>query len=548
MNKYYLPNIKNTVGFNLLKKVFSLYIVITFIVTAWHMYSEYSNEKVKILADMKNVEISFKHQLTTAIWAVDTVLIEEIITGILSSRSIIGVSVKNGTSIKNFGIVDIKNKTTKKDTIDNKIKISYTKDLYIHSFTLFDTSYGDSTSLGTVYLYSDKNVIFQNVKNNFFMILINSIIKTLALWFIFLYLSNKYLTRPFFEIINTTNNVNYKRLENTKFLFNRKNKNEFDILKQSFNHMFYRLKNSYQKLDKEHHINIELNKNLETKIEERTYELQQNNDELEQINDELHQTLNFLRQTQDKLIEAEKMASLSSMIVGVAHEINTPIGISLTGITHLNDITKNIEKDFKANTATKNEFIEFLDTTKKLTSTVTQNLINASNLIKDFKKVSIDKTNEVLVTFVAKEYLNNIIKSMRSKLEKKHITVNLLCEDDLSIRSYPGYFTQIFSNLIMNSFIHGFKNTQTGLITIEIKKINNKIELIYTDNGVGIKNENLSKIFDPFFTTDRRVGGTGLGLHIIYNIITSQLEGNIVCDSKEGQGVTFTITIKDNLI
>ncbi len=127
--------------------------------------------------------------------------------------------------------------------------------------------------------------------------------------------------------------------------------------------------------------------------------------------------------------------------------------------------------------------------------------------------------------------------------KKTNLDINIICQKNINIDSYPGAYSQIITNLIMNSIVHGFKQKEKGKISIEITKKNKELQIIYRDNGKGIKKENLNKIFDPFFTTNRDNGGSGLGLNIIYNIITSNLDGSITCISKENKGVEFKILI-----
>ncbi|NQY93215.1 MAG: HAMP domain-containing histidine kinase [Campylobacteraceae bacterium] len=540
MNKQHVPRIKNTVGFNLLKTVFFLYLIITILVTFFHMYSEYNNEKSKILADMNNLEVSFKQQLETSIWFVDTPLVQEIIKGILTSRSIVGLSIiiENRNYINNFGIVDKQYKTENKNVFMDKVKVVYSSDLYSHVFILKNEKYHNNKPIAKVILYSNNTVIYNNVKNNFTLIIINAIIKTLALWFIFLFFAKKYLTIPLFEIIKQTHNINFEKLNSMHFTFNKFHKNEFDILKKSFNHMFHKLDASYQKLNIEHKINVDLNKNLEIKIQDRTSELEESNDELEQ-------TIMSLKETQKQLVESEKMASLSGLVAGVAHEINTPIGIGLTGITHFLDITEEIQENYKKENISQEEFEHYLEMSQELAHLVNLNLQKTAELVRSFKQVAVDHTSEKRRVFNLKEYIEEILLSMHAIIQNTNLRVDTSCEKNIVLDSHPGVFYQILSNLIINSIRHAFEENEEGILNIEVIKKNKDITIIYKDNGRGIKKENLDKIFDPFFTTNREKGGTGLGLHIIYNIVTSQLKGSITCDSVENKGATFTIELKD---
>lgn len=287
-------------------------------------------------------------------------------------------------------------------------------------------------------------------------------------------------------------------------------------------------------------INIMMD-NLEKEVEIRTAELTRTNEELEDSNEELQTTIHNLKTTQDKLIESEKMASLGGLVAGVAHEINTPVGIGLTGITHLSSLSKRLKKSYMKEDMSREEFEEYLKETNELTSLIEKNLERTSQLVKNFKQIAVDQTNEDKRDFNLKEYTEGILFSLDSIIKKKDVNILIYCDENLNIYSYPGLYSQILTNLIINSYNHGFDNKSEGNIIIDISKKDNKITLIYKDDGKGIKEKNLAQIFDPFFTTNRKAGGTGLGLNIIYNIVTSTLKGSIKCKSQENKGVEFIL-------
>jgi len=528
------PKISNTVGYNLLKIVFSLYVIIALLMTFIHMYSEYNNEQNVIFEEMKNIEKISKKQLTTSLWHFEVSLTQDIINGILISRSIVGLSIrsKGDEIVGNFGIVDISKKSDKSISFTYNDEPTYASGLYLHTFMLTDARYDGGKSLGEVTLYSNDTVVFNRVKNNFLFIIINSIIKTFALWIIFLIIAKKYLTKPFFEIIDFTNTIDFGQLKDTKFEYQKNNENEFDILKKTFNQMFKRLNISNDKY-------IKLNEELEQKVLKRTYELEESNDELET-------SIANLKLTQKQLIESEKMASLGSLVAGVAHEINTPIGAGLSGISHFLEKTKEIKKNYESENMSAEEFEGYLSTSNRLAEMININLERTAHLVKSFKQIAVDQTNEEKRGFNFKEYLNKIIFSLTNITKIKKIKINITCKDDLIISSYPGLYSQIITNLIINSIKHGFKEKMEGTITIDVLENNNNLEIIYKDDGIGISKENLEKIFEPFFTTNRENGGTGLGMNIVYNIVTNNLKGAISCDSIKSDGVIFKILVPLN--
>jgi len=254
-----------------------------------------------------------------------------------------------------------------------------------------------------------------------------------------------------------------------------------------------------------------------------------------------------LIKTREELIRSEKMASLGSLVAGVAHEINTPIGIGVTSASHLSSETQKTIGKLNNNQLAKSELYGYFETAEQSTAIILNNLFRASELIKSFKKVAVDQSTEEKRVFNLSSYIKEILLSINHKVKNRNINIEFNPQDDIEIESYPGFFYQIFTNLVFNSLIHGFcvdtPQARTGEIMIEISRLNNDLIINYKDNGYGIKEEIINRVFDPFFTTKRGTGGSGLGLSIVYNIITQNLGGHITCESEENSGVNFIITL-----
>lgn len=269
-----------------------------------------------------------------------------------------------------------------------------------------------------------------------------------------------------------------------------------------------------------------LNIELESRVKERT--------------EELEESLQKLKKAQKQLIESEKMASLGALVAGVAHEINTPIGIGVTAISYLESITNKLEKLFRDEDLAIEDLEEFLENSHETIESITINLKRSSELIKSFKKVAVDQSQDEVQNFYILNYLNEILLSMHNRLKRTKYRVQINCAEDFLVKNYSGALFQIITNLVMNSLTHGFKDRKLGVISIDVSLDRESVFIIYRDDGVGISQKNLKSIFEPFFTTNREVG-TGLGLHIVYNLVVHKLKGEIECDSKEGEGVEFKL-------
>ena len=282
---------------------------------------------------------------------------------------------------------------------------------------------------------------------------------------------------------------------------------------------------------------------LEVQVKERTRQINDQKEELQQQKEELQITLENLKTTQSQLIQSEKMASLGGLVAGVAHEINTPVGIGITAISSLLEDTKKMAELYKKDQISRGDFKEFLQSTNNSGKLIQKNLERTASLVQSFKQVSVDQSTEQKREFYLKTYLEDVIRSLYPKFKQRDIDINIDCDEKLLLNSYPGTFAQIFTNLVLNSITHGFKKEKKkGVIDILVKQEAKQIQIEYKDNGEGIPREILPKIFDPFFTTDQSKG-TGLGLNIVYNLVTQKLKGSIKCESKNGKGVVFRIVV-----
>lgn len=251
-----------------------------------------------------------------------------------------------------------------------------------------------------------------------------------------------------------------------------------------------------------------------------------------------------LKKALKELMRREKIASLSVLVAGIAHEINTPLGNSILTISYMDNQHKQFMDKFNAQQITKSDLNNYLTKIDESISLAASSLDKVAILVDTFKKLSLNTVeDDNLRLFNIKECVQTTLFSFRSDYEKNHHTINLDCPNDLTIYGSSRVCSQIISNLVMNSIVHGFKDISHGTINIFIERTNEELIINYTDNGSGLKDEIKSKIFDPFFTTSRHKGGIGLGLNIVYNLVVERLNGSIDFESQFGFGIKFTIHI-----
>ena len=269
-----------------------------------------------------------------------------------------------------------------------------------------------------------------------------------------------------------------------------------------------------------------------------------------QAREEAEQALADLREAQESLIQAETMASLGQLVAGVAHEINTPIGIGLTAASHIGEQAQALRDRFAGNTLRRSDFLEFLDGLSESSRLLMANMDRAASLVQSFKQVAVDQSSGDRRVFELGSYIRELLFSLRPRLKRTNLKVAVECDDELTMDSFPGALGQVLTNLVINAVVHAYgdgerlSETPSGTIRITAQPDgSDKVRIDFIDDGVGIAPEHLSKVFDPFFTTKRGQGGSGLGLHIVFNTVTGPLGGTVSVQSWPGQGTRFTILL-----
>jgi two-component system NtrC family sensor kinase len=246
-----------------------------------------------------------------------------------------------------------------------------------------------------------------------------------------------------------------------------------------------------------------------------------------------------LRDAQSELVRQEKLASLGRLVAGVAHEINTPLGICVTATSHLVEELKLTRAELAAGEMTEDSLQSFFDIIDQSLRILTTNTQRAAALVRSFKQVAVDQSSDAIRHFNLRTYLNEVLLSLQPKLKGRPVKVEVDCPADLELDSFPGAVSQIVTNMVVNSLVHGFEHEQAGAIRLHATSANGFVDFSYADDGAGMDAATLSKLFDPFFTTRRGTGGSGLGAHILYNLVTGPLGGTIRVQSAPGQGLQY---------
>lgn len=281
----------------------------------------------------------------------------------------------------------------------------------------------------------------------------------------------------------------------------------------------------------------QLNLDLESRVAHRTQELAASNAQL-------NQALDTLKRAQEELVRSEKLASLGSLVAGVAHELSTPVGNSLTVATTLADRTRVFADEAGNARLRRASLTDFVAQAQQASDLLVRNLLSASDLIGRFKRVAVDQTSAQRRHFDLAETLDEIVATLHPQIKKTHHRVELSVPEGTDMDSYPGPLGQVIVNLVNNAMVHGFEGVAAGIVRIAASaEAADRVRVTVADNGRGIPEEHHSRIFDPFFTTRLGQGGSGLGLHIVFNIVTRVLGGRISVASSPGEGTSFLLDL-----
>ena len=567
----------------LLSKVLSVYFILTFSVTGIQIIAEYFNTKSHINSELLTLQKTISGSLTRAVWELNTQQAVDISEGLIAIPMIKGITVTDEANnvITQLGeVLTLPSQASEEMYNEHQSISSLSEGLFGHSFPLIFEFSGRTTTVGTVTLLSSNDVIFARIEVGIYFLIGNAIVKTAFLIFLFSLAFTKLLTEPLQELTDQMKQLDLHDPEASKFHNMNNERNELNVLEDAYNNLIDELIEFKDKLalsqretslanDKLDEQNLLLEQEVARKtstlsstllrmeVQQKDMLAQQHQLEAENnrrrktestlitTNKDLKSSIIELSKAQDRLLEAEKMSSLGALSAEISHEINTPIGISITSTSYLSDIIHKLQQDINAQQLSKRTIDSFIDNAQHSVELLLSNLQRAAELIASFKQVAVDQTNDKVRLINVAKYLDEIIRSIHPKLKKTDHSVKINCDPHIEIYTHPGAIAQIIINLIINSIAHAFANINRGEMTIDIALDQQRLVILYRDNGVGVNEEQLEKLFDPFYTTKASKGGTGLGTHIIKNLIEDTLNGSIEAYSKESEGLSYHMSFPD---
>lgn len=365
------------------------------------------------------------------------------------------------------------------------------------------------------------------------MMVRSALMLIVALVLIFLVLRRRLLT----PIATLTEGANHIAQEDFSHAILPEYHDELGQVATAMEHMRLTLLKTFAELRNKNEELTEHASLLEKRVAERT-------EALTRANAELVEAMDTLKTTQSGLIESEKLASLGRLVAGVAHELNTPLGNAMTVVSTLDEHFFNLAQTLENNTLRRSDLISVIEATREGQALLQRNIQRAADLIRDFKQLAIDQTTDMRRRFDLAKVIHEVLATIYPSFKGTPFKINTELALDVQMDSFPGPLGQVVTNLVLNSLIHGFEGRDSGYIRIESRQLaDDHVMIICSDNGLGMSPEVKNRIFEPFFTTKLGQGGSGLGLHIVHNIVAGLLGGKVEVFSTPGEGTRFEITL-----
>lgn len=478
------------------------------------LYASFQDELKLLDQRFDNIEKSHIPSIASSLWDFNKPLVAQQIQGIVNLPSIGLVKVSNDLDYsQQFGNANI----------------------IAQKSVVFPILY-EGKSIGNLTAYADYQHIYQQLWQQAGFIFSTEFIKIFIIAFFIIIIVEKLITRHLFQITRFAQQLASHNLDEELLLSHRpKDEDELDYLVNAVNIMRLKLKDEINKLENAENALLHLNGELEVKVHDRTAKL-------EESNCHLQESLDNLTLAQEQLIQSEKMASLGQLVAGVAHEVNTPLGICITSITAQKEKVDELKKAVNSQELTKSFLSDTLNLLGEYQQIIERSLNKSVELIRSFKSVAVEQHTDPEVNINLHQHVYDVVNTVKTLFKQKKYQINIEVDENFTLITHPSAWNQILTNFLMNSHVHGFEDRREGEISIIFTHSKGYLTLVYCDNGKGIKDEFKKKIFDPFVTTKRGQGGSGLGLNIVFNLVNIKLGGTIKTMDVD-QGVCFKVIV-----
>ncbi len=470
------------------------------------LYSDYKKERAHKDASLAQIELSYMPTLSQSLWDVDVDQLRLQLEGIKNFPYIAYVSVTGSEG--------------EFEQVGNQNVLQLKEGFEQYEFDLNYQRSDEWVQIGRLKVVADVNAIYQTIYDRALMIIATQFIKTMLVSIFVLFIVHHLITRHMETLARWARAANLEMP--VQLVKKPERRDELDQVVDSLNAMRSLVIQSMEQRDHALAQLEESNRHLEEKVDERTAEL------LEVI-EQLNESYNHLSATKRQLVETEKMAEMGSMVAGVAHELNTPLGVCVTLVSLLQCSVDDMMQKKSTTGVTREDFESFLKQLHDSVRMMQENVARASRIVKSFKRLAIKKSSTKLVTININELLASCVADEVLNVSEEHVQFELDCPESLTVESYEGILDTVVLSLVHNSVEHGIASGQNDdlVIRIAVKQEGDTINLNYEDSGKGLTAEAQKYIFDPFYTTTRHKGNVGLGMHLTYNLVTQILNGTI---------------------
>jgi len=501
---------KNVLAKKVLLSILFFSSCLTLLTTLSQLYNDYLNDIENIKKNFISIESSHLASLSANLWDFNELIVHQQLKGIVNLP---GISFAQIT-------------TPLLQKFESGTQVTH--NVESHQYPLIYL--GDE--IGVLTITANLEQIYNRLWSKAAVIFIGQFIKTLIIASIIIGIVYFFVSRHLNAIANYSNRLTLENLAEPLLLQgNRREKDELDVLVDSINSMRKKLIEDNEKLQAAKIYEQTINETLEQQVKQRTIDLEN--------------TVVSLKDTQDALVLAEKMASLGRLVAGLSHEISTPLGICVTSSSSLHHAVSLFTDLIKENRISRSKLTSFIETLNHSINITDKALTRATELTSNFKLIAVHQSHDTPTECDMDKYIREVVSTVSTLFKKNNYEININISFCQPVKTYLGTWSQIITNLLMNSHIHGFEAFHKGIIDIEFYQEQEHYVFRYRDNGRGIREDIIDNIFEPFITTRRGEGGSGLGMNILYNLVSTVLKGKVSVRNLE-QGCVFEIVIPES--